>query len=136
MFSKALGPFFPCLSARDIHPNTRRVIQPATHIYHLCRYSFSSVALSLHSGQYGSIARSPPLSRRKPIHESFGRNNFRNFLRKHSSEIFTENKKSKKGTTFSIKSVFLPRLLHICHKSLEIVVNVFYFFSFFRKGPF
>ncbi len=50
-----------------------------------------------------------------------GRNNFRNFLRKHSSEIFTENKKFEKGTTFNIKSVFPPRLLHLYHRGFKLI---------------
>ncbi len=47
-----------------------------------------------------------------------GRNDFRNFLRKHISKIFTENKKIEKGTTFNVKSVFPPRLLHLYRKQI------------------
>ncbi len=46
-----------------------------------------------------------------------GRNNFHNFLRKHSSKIFTKNKKIEKGTTFNIKSVFPTYLLQLYRHS-------------------
>ncbi len=76
--------------------------------------SFSSVALSLHSGQIVGNVRSTRLFfRRKPMHESVVEIISVISLQNLSSEIFKENKKTERGTTFNIKSVFPPRLLHL-----------------------